>query len=131
MLSNVIVDTIDTAIADLTKKTNLFAEQGQGDKYVVVSTTTTISPIIDIDVLRESPMNVLVAGWNALEGSRLAESISATVKAMLGTYTYTGSVGVTETYKIKSVIVQNWPTLTQAIPKAIFSSNFIFTYTKS
>lgn len=130
MISNAMVDFLNGK-SGLNKKTNLFAENGKGEKHVVISTTTQNALDPTLSFVRHAPISVIVAGYNITDGSILAEFICTELEKMTGTYTYTIKTGVVETYDITSVTVRNWPALTKAEGCITFSANLVVYYKKS
>lgn len=125
MISNVIVNVLNSAGLGLTKGSSLFAEQGQNDKRVVISTTDELGDP-ELSFMREAPVGIIVTGWTMAEGSALAERICKTIEAMFGEYTYSN-----ESYDIKSVIIRNWPTVLKADTAITFAANAVLHYKKT
>jgi hypothetical protein len=127
VLSNIIIDTLEGYGLELTKATNLFAEQGRGDQHVVVSTGSPTNPVNTLEFLRRTPVNIIVTGWAMKDGWNLAEDICRAVAGMLGEYYYDEN----ELYTVLGVEVVNYPTLLKAAENITFTMNFIVTYRTS
>ena len=125
MISNALVDFINGHIDGytITKGVNLFAEQGQGEQNIVVSVTSDIPMSANLTFVRQAPVNIMVKGWSAADGSIIADKICKRLEAMVGEYTYTVKSGVVETYFISGVSVRNWPTIIKRDGGFIFTAN--------
>lgn len=102
MLSNTLVNEIASAGLGLTKGMDLFAEQGTGDRYVVVKTTSPMG--YEGVPVRLASVQVLVKGWTHQAGYLLAERIAQVLAAMTGERTFE-----TETYHLYGVQVRYYP----------------------
>lgn len=131
MLSNIYVDAIANNVIlkkTFVKKTNLFAEKGSGGKYAVVIENNADSPNRPIDALRESSMQVLIIGFDVLDGRYLAELIYALLDSVTGSRSYADSKnGATETYSFRS-LVKKPPVKIQYKGETSFSINFSVNY---
>ncbi len=131
MLSNLYVDAIanDAILGKtFTKKTNLFAEKGVGGKYAVVLENNADILNRPINELRESNMQILIVGYDILDGRYLAELIFALIDTVTGSQTYTdGKNGTTETYSFRSV-TKKPPVKIQYKGEVGFSINFSANY---
>lgn len=125
MISNVIVDYINGAITgyDLSKGNNLFAEQGQGEKTVVISLTSDPPDSSYLSFVRHAALNIIVSGWGAVDGSILTNLICKKIEAMTGEYSYVVKSGVIETYNIAAVSVRNWATIIRRDNNFVYSAN--------
>jgi len=139
MVSNAIVNHLSGVGGGLilTKGVDLFAEQGRGDQYVVVQTTNTLGE--DITAVRHANINVRVVGWPIMDGSMIAGLVTDKILTMEGnTYVVVNDPRTetlqisnnsqTETYRIKSVVIRNWPTLYTAGDKVAFTVNLTVSY---
>ena len=127
MVTNTIVDVLAAANLGLTKGTNLFSERSTGNKYVLVS---SIAPNGDdyLPTVRYGHINILVVGWGIKEGSVLAEKIASKLLTMEGNaYTYNNGTN-TETYKMMSITIRNWPSLIPNLDIVAFTTNAELSY---
>ncbi len=104
MITDVISSQLAAGGLGLVKGNNLFTEQGQGDQFVVVRTTTIVDQTIEISQVRRGSVQVYITGYRLVDGMTLANQITAIIEALQGDYTF-GS----ENYRIYSVIVKNRP----------------------
>jgi hypothetical protein len=106
MLSNILVNALaDDPSLGLTKAVTLFAENGQGDQFVLIRTFSPQPWAVELKDNREASVQVLVKGWSYDDGSALAERIVAAIVAMEGgTYAYK-----TESYDVQSIVLKKAP----------------------
>jgi len=139
MISNVLVDYIVGKVSGvtLTKGTNLFAENGRGEKNVVIGTTTDNPITSDLTFVRLAMVNVIVQGYGVAEGFDLTNRVCRVLEGMSGTFTFKirtianpaypaqpnapATIDEIETYIISSVSVRNWATMIK--PDGVFSAN--------
>lgn len=126
MIASVIVNQLSSRLG-LAKGKDIFAHQATGNKYIVVS-ATTVNSYMEIPFQRDAPLNIIVFGYKVSEGEILSEKIFNEVLGMIGS-SYTNVVeGVTQKYKIQSVLVSSCPVMVPSSDSTMFTMNFRVMY---
>ncbi|MFP5214190.1 MAG: hypothetical protein ACLGPL_12520 [Acidobacteriota bacterium] len=103
MITNVFVDVLNRAGLGLERASTLFAEQGRGERFVVVKTTANV-PVSPGLPLRAASLQVIVRGWSHAEGYALAERIGRAVLAATGEHLFEA-----ERYTVLSIVSRDHP----------------------
>lgn len=104
MITNIIVDYIDTQFDSLTKSVNLFAENAPMSKcvYAKLQTTTNINKMNPH--FRKSYINLYVKGYGINDGVTLCNSLLYSLEDLKGAYTFS-----TEQYEVIDTAIHNFP----------------------
>lgn len=105
MISNIFINELDSNISELTKKTNLFAENSIVGKCVFIKTDTYPVGSIVPDV-RRTHARVYIKGYDVAEAIELGERMIPVLTALKGEYTYG-----TEKYNIKAIDILSIPSV--------------------
>lgn len=105
MISNILVNLLDSNISKLTKGTNLFAENGILGKCVYIKTDTYPVGSIVPDV-RKTNARVFIKGFENAEAIELGEEMVALLNSVKGKYVYNDV-----TYNIKAIDILSIPSI--------------------
>lgn len=105
MISNILVNLLDSNISELTKGTNLFAENGILGKCVYIKTDTYPVGSIVPDV-RKTNARVFIKGFENAEAIELGEEMVALFNSVKGKYVYNDV-----TYNIKAIDILSIPSI--------------------
>lgn len=105
MISNILVNLLDSNISELTKGTNLFAENGILGKCVYIKTDTYPVGSIVPDV-RKTNARVFIKGFENAEAIELGEEMVALLNSVKGKYVYNDV-----TYNIKAIDILSIPSI--------------------
>lgn len=113
MVSNVIVNVLDSSIAELTKGVNLFAEGGIFGNCVVVKCEPIPFGSI-VPNIRKAFTKVYIKGYEIEQAIELGEGIVNAVKDLKGIFTHNDV-----NYNIKAVDILATPTVTNFTDKVV------------
>lgn len=105
MISNVLVNLLDSNIMELTKGTNLFAENGILGECVYIKTDTYPLGSIVSDV-RRTNARIFIKGYDPADAIELGEKMVATLNTIKGSYDYNNV-----TYNIKTIDILSIPSI--------------------
>ena len=105
MISNILVNLLDSNITELTKGTNLFAENGILGKCAYIKTDTYPVGSIVPDV-RKTNARVFIKGFENAEAIELGEKMVSFLNNVKGSYVYNDV-----TYNIKAIDILSTPSI--------------------
>lgn len=103
MITNIVVDYIETKFPSLDKKVNLFAESAPVKKCVYAKLTTTTQSQQINSHFRKSYIRIYVKGYTINEGNLLCNNILTELENMKGEYEYGN-----ESYLVLNSIIQDF-----------------------
>jgi len=126
VISAILTRELSLVMPDFVEGIELFAEEGQGNRYVVIKTTTEGPTAESIDFLRTAQIQALVVGYRTMDGNLVSEKVSQALQRMTGR-----QAGLEDgrVYKIKAVTVKTFPTMINF--DRSWTANFTVTYTVS
>ena len=113
MISNVIVNILDSNITELNKGTNLFAEKGILSPCTFIKTDTYPLGSI-VPEVRRTHARIFIKGYEYAEAIELGERMVVALKDVKGNFEYN-----TEKYNVKAIEILSLPTIISIEEKII------------
>ena len=126
MISNILVNVLDSNLTELTKGTNLFAEGGILGECVIVKTDSFPVGQIVPDV-RRSHAKFYIKGYEIADAIELGEKMVKVLTGLKGVFTHD-----TVKYNIKAVDILSTPSVVSIQDKVVlFNANVFYVRTSN